>query len=241
MQAIGYVRVSTEEQAQGGVSLEAQKERIRAYCTMRGLELVEIVEDPGVSGGKALVTRPGGAKLTGATRLRHGPRAVVAWKLDRLFRDVVDCLEVTRQWDRRGVALHLIDLGGQAVDTASAMGRMFLTMMAAIAEWERNVIGERTAAALQHKAAHGEFTGQAPYGYRREGERVVPDEHELAVVEEVRRMAAEGMSRRAIAEQLTLDGRRPRGKRWHVNTVARILIERRTPTLKRVDTIVQTS
>ena len=223
MKAIGYVRVSTEEQATEGVSVAAQEERIRAYCTMRGLDLTDVVTDLGVSAGKPLASQPGGRRLLAAVRKRGGPRAIVAWKLDRLFRDTVDCLTNAQTWDRRGVALHLIDLGGTAIDTTSAMGRMFLTLMAAIAAWERDVIGERTKAALQHKAARGEFVGTAPFGYRREGDRVVVDPAEQATIREVVGMTRSGMSRRAIVEELNASEHKPRGSRWHLNTVARIL------------------
>jgi DNA invertase Pin-like site-specific DNA recombinase len=227
MKAIGYARVSTEEQATEGVSLAAQQERIRAYCTMRGLELTEVIVDAGVSAGKPLATRPGGKRLLEAIGKRSGPRAVIAWKLDRLFRDVVDCLSNINAWDRRGVALHLIDLGGQALDTSSAMGRMFLTMMAAIAEFERNVIGERTSAALQHKARNGEFTGTAPFGYRQEGRMVIRDDAEQAAIAYMLEMQQDGMTLRAIAEELNISKHKPRGKRWHVNSVFRILSAQR--------------
>src|SRR5437868_12552472 len=82
--ALGYVRVSSEEQADHGLGLEAQRQRIKAYCEMKGLDLVTIYEDPAVSGGKPLGTRPSGARLLAEAR-RTKPVVVVA-KLDRLFR-----------------------------------------------------------------------------------------------------------------------------------------------------------
>src|SRR5262245_40127695 len=133
MKAIGYVRVSTEEQAREGVSLGAQEERLRAYCAMQGLELIDVVCEPGVSGSVALLGRPAGARLAEAIRERSVEH-VVALKLDRLFRDAVDALTQTRQWDRSGIALHLVDMGGQSLNSASAMGRLFLTVLAGLAE-----------------------------------------------------------------------------------------------------------
>jgi len=141
MRAVAYVRVSTEEQATEGISLEAQNHRVRAYCELRGLELVDIITDAGVSAGKPLARRDGGARLLHLIR-RGEAVAVVAFKLDRLFRNCADCLTVTATWDRSGVALHLIDLGGQAVDTSTAMGRFFLTVMAGAAEMERGLVAE---------------------------------------------------------------------------------------------------
>src|ERR1017187_1751358 len=144
MKAVAYVRVSTAEQAREGISLEAQEDRVRAYCTMAGLDLVAVLREEGVSAAKVLASRPAGRELLGllaAGSARH----VVALKLDRLFRDAVDALTITRDWDLARVALHLVDMGGQTINTGSPMGRMFLTMMAGFAELERNLISERTS------------------------------------------------------------------------------------------------
>jgi len=220
--ALGYVRVSTEEQV-AGVSLDAQAERIRAYSKLNGLELVRIIAEEGVSAGKPLAEREGGQELLRALK-GDGIRHVVALKLDRLFRDAIDCLTVVRDWDRAGIALHLIDQGGQAVNTQSAMGRFFLTIMAGVAEMERNLIGERTKIALQHKRKNGKVYGPEPFGFRREGEDLLPDPQELRALELMRKLRAEGYSYRAIAKEL----RRRRvptkaGGRWEAMTVKKIL------------------
>ena len=114
--AVCYIRVSTEEQAREGVSLEAQEERLRAYCKMTGLEVVEMIREGGVSATKLLKDRPGGKILT---ELINNKKAnhVVAFKLDRLFRNAEDALQQTREWDKKGVTLHLVDMGGQALNT----------------------------------------------------------------------------------------------------------------------------
>ena len=223
-QAVGYIRVSTEEQATEGVSLEAQELALRAYAAMRGFELVELVRDEGVSAGKALAAREGGRRVLELVRGRK-VAAVIGWKLDRLFRDCADCLTVTKDWDRRSVSLHLVDLGGQAVDTSSAMGRFFLTVMAGAAELERNQVRDRTAAAMQHKAHKGEHTGgRVPYGYQLEGERLVEDAAEQAVLAVAMAAHAEGLSLRAIGRRLAEHGFTPRtGKSWHASTVRQIV------------------
>lgn len=225
--AIGYVRVSTEEQAREGVSLAAQERAVRAYCDLRGLDLLEVVVDEGVSAGKPLASRRGGVRVLEAVRRRE-VGAVVAFKLDRLFRDCGDCLAVTKAWDRVGAALHLIDLGGQAVDTSSAMGRFFLTVMAGAAELERNQIRERTAAAMAHKAGRGEYTGgEVPYGFRlaEDGVSLVEDPAEQEVLALARALRAEGLSLRAIAGHLERRGFVARsGKaKWHPQTVANLV------------------
>jgi hypothetical protein len=136
--AVGYVRVSTKEQA-SGVSLDAQVQFIESYCRMRNLTLVAIHRDPGVCGSTALDDRPGGAEVMAA--IAGGVRHVVAYKLDRLFRDTIDALTRVRAWDGSGVAMHLVDMGGQTVDTSTAMGRFVLTVLAAAAEMEVGASG----------------------------------------------------------------------------------------------------
>jgi DNA invertase Pin-like site-specific DNA recombinase len=224
--AIAYIRVSTEEQANEGVSLAAQEAKIRAYCTLRGLDLVEVVVDAGVSAWTPLADRAGGSRVQDMVRKRKAD-AVVALKLDRIFRNCSDCLAVTARWDKSGVALHLTDLGGQAVDTRSAMGRFFLTVMAGAAELERNQVGERTAMAMQHKAAQGEFTGgDAPYGFRvgEDGTHLEAVAHEQAVVEWARALRASGLSLRGVAAKLAERGLTTRtGKGFLPAQVSRML------------------
>ena len=218
-----YVRVSTQEQATEGVSLEAQEDRIRAYCAMRGLELVAVVREEGVSGGKPLYTRPGGEELLRIVAQGKAEHVVVL-KLDRLFRDAEDALRQTRAWDKAGVALHLVDMGGQTIDTRSATGRMVLTMMAAFAELERGVIRERTATALRYKKAAGQAYGPTPYGYARRGAALVEVEAEQAVLSDIGAMRRAGLSLRSIARELT--ARRiptKRGGTWEAATIARLL------------------
>lgn len=209
--AVGYIRVSTDEQAREGVSLEAQEARLRAYCTLTGLELVALVREEGVSGSKPLASRPGGSQLL-AAMLEHGASHVVALKLDRLFRDAADALTVTRAWDAEGVAMHLVDMGGQTVNTASAMGRMFLTMMAAFAELERNLISERTRAALDHKRSKGETVSRAPRGLRIAGTRLEadPESDGLALYRRAHELRSAGLTYAAVAEHLTAEGFRPK-------------------------------
>jgi site-specific DNA recombinase len=221
--AVVYLRVSTQEQAQEGVSLGAQEERIRAYCSMRGLDPVAVVREEGVSAGKPLASRPGGMELLSLIAQGKAEHVVVL-KLDRLFRDAEDALRQTRAWDKANVALHLVDMGGQAIDTRSATGRMVLTMMAAFAELERGVIRERTATALRYKKARREVYGPTPYGYDRRGAALVEAEEEQAVLGDVRAMREAGLSLRAIARELTARNvPTKRGGTWEAATVARLL------------------
>lgn len=208
VRAIAYIRVSTEEQANEGVSLGAQEAAVKAYAALRGLELTEIVVDAGVSAGKPLATRDGGARVLDAAK-RGKVGAVVALKLDRLFRDASDCLDVTKAWDKAGTALHLIDMGGQSIDTTTAMGRFMLTIMAGAAEMERNLIRERTSTAMRHKASRGEYTGgKVPFGYALgvDGVHIVEVAAEQAVIREARALRQAGKSLRAVAAELDVRG-----------------------------------
>jgi DNA invertase Pin-like site-specific DNA recombinase len=152
-------------------------------------------------------------------------------KLDRLFRDACDCLNQTRSWDQQGAALHLVDLGGLTLSTGTAMGRMFLTLVAAFAELERNLISERTADALELMQRAGAELGAAPLGWRKvcgpdgKATAVEPDLNEQALVFHIADLWAQGMTQVAIAARLTADGvPTPRGAaRWRQGTVSKIL------------------
>jgi DNA invertase Pin-like site-specific DNA recombinase len=157
---------------------------------------------------------------------------VVAFKLDRLFRSTLDCLETVQRWDRQRIGLHLIDFNGAQLDTRSAMGRLMLTMGAAFAEMERSLIGERTSAALQHMKRQGVRLGGVPYGFRATtpGGPLETDTDELATVREIlrRRRAGDAQtSYRAIARHLDRSGVPTRhGGAWKAETVRRIVSRR---------------
>jgi DNA invertase Pin-like site-specific DNA recombinase len=214
--AAGYIRVSTDEQVRGGVSLDAQEERIRAYCAMAGVDLVCIIREEGVSGTKHLDSRVGGKQLVSLVAWKKVEH-VVALKLDRIFRDAEDALRQTKTWDKAGVALHLVDMGGQTLNTASAMGRFFLNMMAGFAELERNLIAERTAAALAFKKDHRQAYSPTPFGFDRGGVDLIENTGELATIQQMKTWHAEGWSLRHIADELTAGGvpTKNGGRRWY--------------------------
>lgn len=227
MKAIGYTRVSTVEQADSGLGLEAQAERIKAYCTLKGLYLVEIITDAAVSGGKPLGQREGGERLLTAMRDKR-VKAVVMLKLDRGFRDAADCLTTVDQWEKAGIALHVVDLGGNAIDTTSAAGRFMLVVLAGAAEMERNLTRERTRSALAMKKAKGERVGGVPYGFNLggDGSTLTRNEAEQAVLADIRQMRTGGMTLQEIAASLTAQSVRTktgRSAKWSHQAIARIL------------------
>jgi DNA invertase Pin-like site-specific DNA recombinase len=201
--ALGYVRVSTDEQSASGLGLADQRARIAAYCGMRGLDLTRVVEDSSISGGKPLVSRPGGADLLRRLQRREAAH-VIMLKLDRGFRNAADCLATVESWERRRVTLHIIDLGGNAIDTASAAGKFMLTVLAGAAEMERNLTRERTRAALNIKRQRGErISRYAPFGSRLDDVgALVPDAGEQRAIKTIRTLRGQGLSLRRIATWL---------------------------------------
>jgi DNA invertase Pin-like site-specific DNA recombinase len=220
--ALCYVRVSTVEQSKFGFSLDAQEERLRAYCQMAGLEVVELIREEGVSASIPLGKRPAGARFL--ERLDSGVGHVVCLKLDRLFRDAEDALRQTKAWDRAGIALHLVDMGGQSLSTGSAMGRMFLTLMAGCAELERNLVAERTASVLAHKKQQGKVYNHVPFGFDRVGDRLVVAVEEMAMVKLIRERRDDGWSLAMIADAFNSDNVRGKnGGKWYARTVKNVL------------------
>lgn len=181
MKAIGYIRVSTEDQAREGVSLDNQESKVRAYADLHGLELVDMIRDEGIS-GKSL-ERPGFEHLQGI--LNEGKaHAVIAYKLDRLSRKTIDILTVLENWERQGIAFHCIQ---DRIDTTSAAGKFLVTILSALAQMERDLISERTIDALSHKKKVGEWCGRVPFGYRIEGTRLVENPEEIETIQKIKR------------------------------------------------------
>ena len=218
--AVAYVRVSTEKQADAGQSLEAQQAKVTAYAGLYDLELVEVIVDAGES-AKTL-NRPG---LTRAlAMLKSGQAdALVVVKLDRLTRSVRDLGELVDRYFANGKAA-LLSVSEQ-IDTRSAAGRLVLNVLASVSQWEREAIGERTAAVMQFKAKAGEYTGgRAPYGFRVEAGRLVRVEAEQAVLAAARKAKAKGLSLRAIARVLEQRGVLSRvGKAFAPTQIARLV------------------
>lgn len=221
--AVCYCRVSTEEQATEGISLEAQEARLEAYCASNNLQVVEMVMEPGVSASKPLARRPGGARVLELVHKKEVAH-VVALKLDRCFRSASDALEHSSAWDRQDVGLHLVDLGGQSVNTRSALGKFYFLLLAGLAELERNMVSERTTAALAYMKSQKKIYGPTPLGFQRNCVKLVEDKEELAVVRQIRSQRQQGWSLQKIADGLNLNGTRTKkGKKWHHTTINRIV------------------
>lgn len=220
IKAVGYIRVSTEDQAHEGVSLANQKARIQAYAAFKGYELLDVLEDAGLS-GKTL-KRPGAQAVLRLAQSR-AIDAVIVLKLDRMFRSTIDALETTRSFDKWGTSFHSIQ---ETIDTESATGKFFFTLMAALAEMERDVISERTRAALKHKRRNGEKTGgDVPFGFQTANGALLEDRAEQKVIRLIARLKDRGHSLRAIGGELQRRGHRTKSGKttWNPKTVAAIL------------------
>lgn len=199
---LGYLRVSTEQQADSGLSLEAQRAKVIALAELQDLELVEIIVDKAES-AKSL-KRPGMDRLLELVDRRE-VETVVCYKLDRLTRSVRDLGELLERFERRGVSLVSVS---ESLDTGTAAGRLVLNVMASVAQWEREAIAERTREALQVKKAKGQRVGTIPFGFRVNGDGATLEEHigEQKILKRIHRHRRAGQSLRRIAEQLNIAG-----------------------------------
>lgn len=199
MAIYGYCRVSTDDQAENGVGLTAQRDACRAWTAGNGRELAAFFSDEGVSGSKSLEQRP--ALLDCIAGLKIGDVIVVA-KRDRLARDVVVAAMTEAAVARKGA--RIVSAAGEGSDDDSPAGQLMRRLVDCFGEYERAVIASRTKAALGAKKARGERVGQIPYGYRlaADGVHLDADPAERAVIAEARRLAAAGLSFRAVAAEL---------------------------------------
>jgi len=220
MRTIGYVRVSTDRQADQGVSLEAQESKIRAMATVQSSDLMDVIVDGGES-AKSL-NRPGLQKLLGMVN-EGKVQAVIVAKLDRLTRSVKDLCGLLELFEKRKVALISV---AESLDTGSAAGRLVITIMAAVSQWERETIGERTRDALQHKRRNGERVGNIEFGFRlaADGKHLEPNPTEQAALAAIRKLRARGSTLRSIAKELNANGHSTRrGTPWRLESVARVI------------------
>ncbi len=223
---IAYLRVSTDKQADRGVSLEAQDAKVRAYAQLYDLELIEVITDAGESA--STLERPGLLRAL-AMLVAGEAEALLVAKLDRLTRSVVDLGALVERYFAPGKAA-LLSVGEQ-IDTRSAAGRLVLNVLASVSQWERETIAERTSAAMQHKASVGEFLGGTPpYGFRvvaassASSARLEQEPSEQLVVAAARCLRAGGLSLREVARALQAAGHLARGgKPFAAQQVARML------------------
>lgn len=158
----GYTRVSTDQQADSGQSLEVQERALMGYCMMHTLDSPIVFSERGISGSIRLHDRPEGAKLLAG--LVPGD-SIITTKLDRMFRSALDALENLKLLTEKKVSLHMIDMGGDV--TQGGMSKLMFTIASAFAEAERDRIRERIKDSKRHGKKMGQYLGGSiPFGFR---------------------------------------------------------------------------
>lgn len=219
---VGYIRVSTVTQAQTGDSLKAQRATIEEYCKSKGLELVEICSDEGISGTKSRKGRPG---LDQALKCLENSSAfgIVTVYFDRFGRGgprtVQDVLYVTEELGCRFICINL------EFDTSTPGGKLMLQVMAATAKLFRDQISQKVKDTLKHKRDKGEVYGVIPFGKQVKNKKLVDDPVELDVIKSMQEYRVKhDLSFNKIAKLLNVNGIPPKkGKKWHAYTVQTIL------------------
>lgn len=231
-----YLRVSTDEQADDGHSLDSQETACRAMCAARGLDVVRVFTDPGASGGTMDREELSAMRASVAA---GDVAVVIVYAVDRLSRRQADMITLLEEFERHGAGL---SSASQAFDTTTPSGRAMLGILAVFAELQREEIRDRTRVALRAKKNKGEPVGRAPYGLRRAAKRAAgaPGRYERdpatwPIAERILRESAAGASCQDVADRLNADSvptaTATRGEqrglvtgagKWHAATVASI-------------------
>lgn len=219
IRVLGYVRVSTEEQASEGLSMDFQRRKIRAFCELRELFLVRLVEDIG-SGKES--DRAGYQELLRSVK---DPKieGVVVFRLDRLSRSLLDLANLIDLFKKENAQLWSVM---ENIDASTPIGRFVIKLLGALAELEVDVLGERTKAGMEEAKRKGVHVGGIPLGKRLSGEdgRLEEDAEEAKTVKRIHELRIQGLSLRAIALCLNEEGHKTkRGGHWHPQTVKVVL------------------
>lgn len=208
MATFGYCRVSTAKQADEGESLEVQQRKVEGYAKMNGLTIDRVFIERGVSGSKPLADRPEGALLL--SQLQAGD-TVITPKLDRMFRSALDALDILAQLQKRGVSLHMIDLGGDV--TGNGISKLVFTILSAVAEAERDRIRERVQETKADQKRRNRFLGgRVPFGWQVRtddsgvGGELVKDAAQQTAIRRIKTLSDKGLSLRAISDEMKKQG-----------------------------------
>lgn len=232
VKAIIYTRVSTQEQVNEGISLDNQLEKIKAYCFARDWEVIETVADEGFS-GKSL-NRPGMQKIITMAK-RQQFDVVVTYKLDRLTRSVKDLGYLIEDvFNKQDIAFTSVT---DNFDTSTANGKLILNILGSVAQWERDIIAERTKDALNYKKENKQLYNHCPIGFLvSDNGELIEDEQEQKTISYIKEMKKEGLSLSKIAERLNNESiPTKKGGKWFHTTIKKILNNKIYENLTRPD------
>jgi DNA invertase Pin-like site-specific DNA recombinase len=200
--------------------MEAQGARASAWAQANGYALAETFSDAGIS-GKRTVNRPGLQRALTAVCGERG-NVLIVYSLSRLARSTKDAIAIAERLEKAGADLVSLT---ERIDTTTAAGKMVFRMLAVLAEFERDLVSERTKAALAHKSAKGERVGGVPYGFRLadDGVRLLADLGERDTRADLRALRQGGMTWQAVADDLNSRGILTKtGRRWTWQTTRKI-------------------
>lgn len=223
MRVVLYARVSTADQSDNGVSLDAQQAKMTAYASLYDLEVVETIVDAGES-AKTL-DRSGLQRALGLLRAGKADGMVVV-KLDRLTRSVADWQLLIDDYfgEKSGKQLFSV---ADSIDTRTAAGRLVLNVLLSVAQWERETTGERTREALRHKIRNRERCGKVRFGFdlAGDGKTLIPNAAEQRAIDLISELRSAGRTLRQIAAELTARHvpTKEGGTAWAHTAVGRIL------------------
>lgn len=210
-----YCRVSTLEQSREGHSIDEQRKRLKAFCEVQDWSIYDEYIDPGFSGGNT--TRPGLNKLMNDL---NNIDLILVYKLDRLTRSVKDLMNLLEIFEKNNVSFRSAT---EVFDTTNAFGKLFITLVGAMAEWERSTIAERTKMGRQAATQKGIYTTSPPFYYDKVEGKLVPNE-KREIAEYIIKRALDGISIRGITEELNLSiYSPPKGKVWDKTTVSYVI------------------
>lgn len=216
-----YIRVSTDEQAKEGYSIPAQRNRLEAFCVSQGWDIIGFYVDEGISAKDT--NRPELQRM-----LKHIENGIIecvlVYRLDRLTRSVRDLYELLDVFEKHDCKFKSAT---EVYDTTTPMGRLFITIVAALAQWERENLGERVRMGMQEKAEEGKWVvNTPPYGYDidKENDALVINENEAVIIRKIFNMYLSGMGTHKIAYTLNQNGiETKKQSAWMGNTVRQML------------------
>ena len=226
MRLIAYVRVSSEKQHESGASIDAQIEKVKAMASIKGFPLMEIINDSGESGKD--LDRPGMKRILEMVKRREIDGLIIP-KLDRLTRSVRDLDNLMRLFQASAVSLVSVH---ESLDMSTATGRLMMNLLSLVSQWEREIIGERTSAALQQIKRAGFPAGPPQYGWSAQKRAIgskerlplVPNEAEQHTIRVILEMHRRGDSYREMADSLNAAGYRTRkGGKWTFPAMGQII------------------